>query len=373
VVLLTGAGLLLKSYARLRSSDLGCITNNVLTIGLNLPEAQYSQPAQRLNFFEPLLAQVRSLPGVQAAVLASAVPGQGYWQDNGFAIAEHPPLPPGQFRYAIVRWAEPGFFAALGIPLLRGQTFDVDQRQDRAMKVIVSDSFVRRYFAREDPIGKHLITLGQKSYEIIGVVGDTRFLIAKLPEPVMYFPLLYSDTNSATLSVRSIGDVTGLALPIQRIAQQLDPELPMSDVLTMHQLIGKSTLNASFDATLILAFAVLSLVLAAVGLFGVLSYIVAQRTTEIGIRIILGAQRKSVLGLVLLDGLRPAFFGLAWGIAGSIAAAQLIRSMLYGTRPYDPAVFLTVIAISQSVAAAACLIPAWRASRLDAMRALRSE
>jgi predicted permease len=373
VVLLIGAGLLLKSYQRLRSSDLGCITQNVLKMNISLPDARYGQPAQRLNFFDNLLARVRSLPGVQAAGLVSLVPGQGYYGDNGFAIAEHPPLPVGQSQYAVVGWADPGYFAALGIPLLRGQTFDANQRLDRATKVIVSESFARLYFPDEDPLGKHLLTLGQKSYEIIGVVGDTRYLVAKPPEPMMYFPLYKGIESGATLAVRGIRDAASFALPIQELVQQLDPELPVSDILTMDQMIGKSTLDASFDAMLVLAFAVLSLVLAAVGLFGVLSYIIAQRTSEIGIRIALGAQRENVLKLVLLDGLRPAFFGLAFGIAGGIAAAQLIRSMLYGTGPLDPAVFLTVTAILLLVAAAACLIPAWRASRLDPMVALRTE
>jgi len=377
VVLLITAGLLLKSYERLRSSNLGCITNNVLTMRFSLPETQYAQASQRVNFLETLLARVRSLPGVQGAGLVRAVPGQGYGGDSGFWIAEYPPLPLGQSQYAIVRWADPGYFAALGIPLLRGQTFDGDQRVDRAMQVIISDSFARQYFFGEDPIGKHLLAIGRRSFKVVGVVGDTRFLISKPAQPIMYFPIytsLYGGVpNSATLAVRSTRDVTGLALPIQQVVQQLDPELPVSDILTMEQVIGKSTLDANFDATLLLAFAVLSLVLAAVGLFGVLSYIVAQRTSEIGIRIALGAQREKVLSLVLLDGLRPALFGLVLGIVGSIAAAQLIRSMLYGIRPLDPAVFFSVIAILLSVAAGACLIPAWRASGLDPMVALRAE
>jgi ABC-type antimicrobial peptide transport system permease subunit len=150
----------------------------------------------------------------------------------------------------------------------------------------------------------------------------------------------------------------------------LDHDLAVSDVLTMDQIIGKSTVDASFEAMLLLAFAV---ILAAVGLFGVLSYIVAQRTTEIGIRVALGAQRESVLRLVLVDGLRPALLGLALGIAGSVGASQLIRSMLYDTRPLDPSVFFGVAAILLCVACAACLFPAWRASRLDPMAALRSE
>src|SRR5438093_4499227 len=373
VVLLVGAGLLLKSYQRLRTSDLGCVTNNVLTMRFGLPEAHYSKDAQRVTFYETLLDRVRSLPGVQAAGFVTLVPGQGYWGDNGFMIAEHPPLPTGQSQYADVRWADPGYFAALGIPLLRGQTFDESHRLDKATKVIVSESFVQRYLTDEDPIGKHLLTLGRKSYEIIGVVGDTRWLIAKSPEPMMYFPLYAGKEGGGTLAVRSMGDVTRLAVPIQQVVQQLDGELPVSDILTMDQIIGKSTLDSSFDATLLLVFAVLSLVLAAVGLFGVLSYIVAQRTAEIGIRIALGAQRETVLSLVLLDGLRPAFFGLAFGVAASVGAAQLIRSMLYGISPLDPSVFVSVIVMLLLVAAAACLVPAWRASRLDLTAALRAE
>src|SRR5437660_8683573 len=171
VVLLIGAGLLLKSYQRLRSSDLGCVTNNVLTMHFSLPEAEYAQPLQRINFYEALLEGVRSLPGVQAAGLVRVVPGQGYGGDSGFAVAEHPPCPVGQSQYAIVRWADPGYFPALGIPFLRGETFDKAQRLEEARQVIISESFARQYFNGEDPIGKHLLSIGRRSFKVVGVVG----------------------------------------------------------------------------------------------------------------------------------------------------------------------------------------------------------
>ena len=162
-------------------------------------------------------------------------------------------------------------------------------------------------------------------------------------------------------------------MPIQRIVAQMDRDLPVSDVLTMDQVMGRNTVDASFDATLLLVFAALSLLLAAVGLFGVLSYIVAQRTSEIGIRIALGAQREQVLRLMLLDGLWPALFGLGLGLAASAALARQIRSMLYGTQPLDPAVFVAVATLLVLVAVLACMVSAWRASRLDPMQALRME
>lgn len=374
VVLLIGAGLLMKSYQLLRSSNLGCLTNNVLTMHLNLPQPKYSQPVQRLSFFETLLARVRSLPGSQEAGFATTAPGEGYGGDNGFLVQEHPPLPPGHDdQYAMHRWVDPGYFAALGIPLLHGQTFDTNQRLEKADEVIISASFARQYFGDEDPLGKHLLTLGKRPYKVVGVVGDTRFEIARPPQPIMYFPFYAGTENGGTLVARSSRDVTSLALPIQQIVQQLDPQLPVSDILTIDQIIGKSTLGESFDALLLLAFAALSLLLAAVGLFGVLSYIVAQRTAEIGVRIALGAQRGEVLRLMLLDGMRPASIGLLLGLAGGVAASQKISALLYGTRPLDPVVFGAVAALLLLVAVLACLLPAWRASRLDPIQALRIE
>jgi putative ABC transport system permease protein len=372
VVLLTSAGLLLKSYDHLRSSDVGCTTRNVLTMRLDLFGGRYKEPAQLANFYPALLERVRALPGVEAAGFVQAVPGQGYWGDDAFAIVEHPPLPKGQAQFAINRWADPGYFAAIGIPVLRGRTFDANRRLDKANQTVINESFAKQYFPSEDPLGKHL-RYQDKDYEIAGIVADTRYSLAEAPKPMQYFPLYSGLSNNGVLVIRSSRDVEQLALPAQRAIQELDHDLPVSDVLTMDQLLGKSILDASFNATLLLGFAVLSLLLAGVGLFGVLSYIVAQRTSEIGIRMALGAPRNQVLGKVLVDGLRPALFGLVLGLAGSAAAVRLIRSMLYDTRPLDPLVLTAVAGTLLVVSALACMVPAWRASRVDPMRALRTE
>jgi predicted permease len=378
VVLLVGAGLLLKSYARLRSVNLGCATHNVLTMHLSLPEAKYSHDVQRAGFFDALLDRVRALPGVQGAGLVSVVPGEDYGGDHGFTIAEHPPLPLGKYQYALVRWADPGYFAALGIPLLQGHTFDDNQRLEKVLEVIISQSFVRQYFPGEDPIGKHLIAIGRRSFTIVGVVGDTRWQVAKPAEPMMYFPIctpLYGGQvpNYATLAVRSSLEVTGLALPIQRVVQELDPELAVSDILTMNQVIGKSTLEQSFETTLLVAFAVLSLALATVGLFGVLSYIVAQRTQEIGIRVALGAQENDVLRLVVGQGMIPALLGMGMGTVGAWGATRLLSSILYGVKPTDPLTFVAVSLVLTSACLLACYFPARRAAKVDPIVALRYE
>ncbi len=374
VVLLIAAGLMFKSFSKLRSTNLGCITQNVIKFDLELPQARYNQPAQRAIFFDSLLARVRGLRGVHAAGLVSpVVPGEGYGGDSGFVVIEHPRPPAGQRLDAIHRWVDPGYFAAIGIPVLRGNTFDDNQRPGHATEVIISESFSRQIFPGEDPVGKYLRTLGDRQYQIVGVVGDTRFSVADLPQPMMYFALdADSEMHGAALMVRSDQDVTALALPIQRIVAQLDRDLPVSDVLTMDQVVHRNTMDASFDATLLFVFAGLSLLLAAVGLFGVLSYVVAQRTGEIGIRIALGAQREQVLRKILVDGLRPALLGLFLGLLASAAVVRLISSILYETAPLDPVVFAVVAATLLLVAAIACMLPAWRASRLDPVQALRT-
>lgn len=373
VVLLIGAGLLVKSYERLRSADMGCATQNVLTMRFGLPGVRYKTPGPApVNFFNELLPRLRAIPGVDAVGLVTAVPGQGYWEDSSFTIVEHPPLPKGTGVWALNRTADSGYFAAMGIPLLRGRTFNDSLRLEQANEIIISEMFAKKYFPGEEPLGKHLHT-DDKTYTIVGVVGDTRFAIGELPKEMKYYPINEGRQNYGTLVIRSKNDVAQLALPVQRVLQGMDHDLPVSYVLTMEQLLGKSTLDMSFNTTLLTGFAALSLILAAVGLFGVLSYMATQRTGEIGIRLALGAPREHVLGKMLGDGLRPALIGLALGLAASVEAARLMRDMLYETRPLDPIVFAAVSAMLMAVAALACIVPAWRASRVDPVKALRTE
>jgi predicted permease len=379
VVLLIGAGLLLKSYAQLRSSDLGCLTRNVLTMQFSLPDARYDFPAA-VHFEQALLARVRQYPGVQAAGLVSTLPGDGYDGDTGFTAQGQPLQPQRKGQLALTRWVDPGYFTAIGIPFESGHTFDDDQVLVTGSQVIINRALQRQYFPGKDPVGATILAQGERQYRIAGVVGDTLFSLGEQVQPMIYFPIYTLDSKGsrsfqrhAALVLRSGQDVIRFALPVQKIFQSLDRDLAVSDILTMDQVIGAQTLDSSFDAILLLIFALVSLLLAAVGLFGVISYIAAQRTTEIGVRIALGAQRNQVLTLILRDGLRPAFIGVSLGLAASAGITRLIRSMLYQTQPLDLEIFSLVALTLIVVAGAACFIPAWRAAQLDPMSALRME
>ena len=374
VVLLVGAGLMLKSYQRLRNVDIGVPTDNVLTMHFSLPDTRYREPAQQVAFFESLIQRVRSLPGVQAAGLVSTAPGQGWGGDTLMAVPEHPPLPKGQGLDLMRRGAEPGYFSALQIPLLAGRTFAQTERLEHARVTILSKAAAELCFPGENPIGKHLKdTNSNQVFEVVGVVGDTRWRISQPVQATMYWPLYGNDYSVATIVVRASHDVESLAMPVQKLIGELDSDLPVSNVMTLRETINRSTIGSQFDSFLVLAFALIALLLAAAGLYGVVAYLVTQRTSEIGIRIALGARREQVLRLILADGLQPAILGLIVGLAASAAAVRLITAMLYETRPLDPVVFLAVSGTLLMMAILACAIPAWRASRLDPMTALRTE
>jgi predicted permease len=376
VVLLVGAGLLLKSYQRLKNTDLGVPVDNVLTMHFGLPDVRYPLATQQVAFMERLIGRVRMLPGVQAAGLVSTAPGQGWGGDHIMSVVEHPPLPKGQGLDIMVRGAEPGYFPAIGVRLLKGRFYTLDERLERAHVVVIDEAAAKLCFPNEDPIGRHLRNgagTDGPSYEVIGVVNNTRWIISEPEHPTLYWPIYGNDYSNATIVVRSTRNVESLAVPVQKVIGTMDADLPVAGVMTLRETIGKTTLGSEFDSILVLGFAVIALVLAAAGLYGVLAYLVTQRTGEIGIRIALGAQREGVLRLMLMDGLRPALVGLVVGLAASAGVVRLIRSMLYETEPLDAQVFGVVAAILLVVAGVACLAPAWRASRMDPMRALRME
>ncbi len=377
VILLVASGLLFKSFLRLRSSEIGAATDHMLTMSYSLPEKQYATPGSIVAFHEQLLERVRHLPGVLAAGLGTVPPGAGYGGDDVFTIPEHPRTHPIVEEDAIYRMADPGYFSTLKIPLIRGRFFTEQDRLERSTYIIISEQLAREYFPGENPLGQHINVAFDrklKDYEIVGVVGDRLYQLGKPGKATMYFPAFSGvPDREMSLIVRTAGDPLAMALPIQKQIAALDAGLPVSDVLTMQDILGRSTLTASFSATLALAFAAISLLLAAVGLYGVLSYLVTQRVTEIGIRIALGAPRSRVLRLVLRDGLQPVFAGLAMGLAGGIAVSLLIRSLLYETRPLDGGVIALVVVSLFLTAVLACAIPALRATGIDPMQALRTE
>jgi predicted permease len=379
VVLVISAGLLFKSFLHLRTADLGCRVDHVMTMKFGLPQIQYDTRDKVVLFHQSLLERVRRLPGVRGAALVSTAPGAGSVSDRVFTIRERP-APSYILQYhALTLTADPQYFSVMQIPLLRGRVFTEHERLDNDHYIVVSKQFAERYFSGDDPVGKHVqVDWATKAevFEILGEVGDTVSDVTRPVQPAMYFPSLSGipeQTTEATIVAYTSVDPLAMSMPIQQQISALAPELPVYNALTMDQVLGKTTAGQGFAANLVLAFAALSLLLAAVGLYGVLSYLITQRTPDIGLRIALGAQRSQVLRLVLFDGLRPALLGLILGWAVSAGATHLLRSMLYGTGPLDPATFAAAATLLVAVAALACLIPAWRASRIDPMQALRTE
>jgi predicted permease len=381
VVLMVGAGLLVKSYQQMRSADLGCATDNVMTMRVRLPKGSYNSMQKMSAFYQQMVERVRAVPGVKAAGLVSFLPGEGHWQSDVFEIAEHPPLPTGKVLDASTEFADPGYFNAMQIPLVRGEIFCATQPTDPAqgaVGVVIDETLAREYFPGEDPVGKHIrsaVTDEMQTYTITGVVGSTLEEISGTPQPTIYFPTFMGAFRTTAIVARPQAgmDATTLAMPMQRAIAGIDAGLPVFRVLTMQQILGAMSIDASFDATLLAGFAVISLVLAGVGLFGVLSYTITQRTTEIGVRLALGSTRDEVLKLMLMDGLRPAVLGLVLGLVASLGVTRLIRAMLYATTGLDWTVFAAVSVFLLLAATAACLAPAWRASRLEPTVALRME
>ena len=373
LMLLVGAGLMLKSFSKLRTVDGGFSAERVLTILFSLPAKRYPIPAQVAGFYETLGERMRALPGVEDAGLVTVPPLAGLWSDAIFTIEGMPPPKSGQYMDALKRSVDPEYFKTMGIPLKRGRFFTKDDRLDAAGKAIVSDALVKEYLAGQDPIGKRIRGVNKDGYEIIGVVGDTRMDLAMEPEPTMYIPYAEGIDRRATIVVRTSGDPNLMSLPVQKVMREIDADLPAVSVQTIDDLREGGTQQSRFGLSLVGLFAGLAVVLASIGLYGVLAYSVGQRTNEFGIRMALGADGAAITKLVLWQGMKPAAAGIVVGVLGGFAATSLLRSVLFEVNPNDPAVMVGVALLIGVIAIAASFIPAWRATRIDPLIALRAE
>jgi putative ABC transport system permease protein len=377
LILLVGAGLMLRSFARLQSVSPGFDPEGVLTMRVVLPGLKYAQPQQKTAFFRQAVERLRSLPGAESASAVSFLPLTGSAAATRFSITDRPEPPPEQALATDVRVTDEHFFRVMRIPLLRGRTYDEREAQEARRVVVVNEALARKYFPGEDPIGKRLIVQMKQNpepTEIIGIVGDVKHKgLDAEANPTVYWPHPELPYNGMSLVVRAKGDPSALAAAAQREIQAIDPEQPVADVRTMTQWMAESVGRARFSAQLLAVFAVLALALATVGIYGVISYSVTQRTHELGVRIALGAQHSDVLRLVVGQGLALAALGLAIGLAGAFALTRLMRSLLYEVSATDPLTYGGLSAFLLLVAFLACYVPARRATKVDPMVALRYE
>ena len=379
VVLLVAAALLVRSFAELRRVNPGVNVDQVLTAGLSLPEARYSKREQVAGFARQLVDRLRDISGVRSAGLISCLPVGGYCGDRIFTIAGQPATR-GQFKYALFRAVSPNYFATAGIPLLEGRALtgqDADGFDDahpRESAAVISKSMARKYWPNQTALGQRISFGGDApGYRVVGIVGDVRWSLDQDPEPSLYTPLYEGYSTDFHAMIHTEGNPVALASAVRQAITGLDPDIPAFEIRSMAGVLDESAARREYTAFLLALFATLALVLAAVGLYGVLSYAVAQRTAEIGIRMALGAAHSQVHRLVLLEGMRPALAGVALGMAGAAWATQFLRSLLFGVSTGDSATFAAVPVILLVVALAACAIPAWRATRVDPATALRSE
>jgi putative ABC transport system permease protein len=384
LVLLLGAGLLLKSFMRLQHIDAGFNPRNVLTFNLQLPFSSYRDWRQVSELYSGLIARLKSLPGVQSADAAGFLPLEGGWPTK-FLIQGRPPVQ-GEEPVAQHRPVSEGYFQTMGIPLLGGRRFDDRDHADAPGVVIVNEALRRRYFPNEDPVGKRITTLSRQygplgrvmpaslEMEIVGVVGDEKnSSLSKTAEPAIYFSHRQFSYRSMSVVVRVTAAPLSLVKAVQNEVWTLDRNLPVSNVKTMEQRLGEAIAQPRFSALLLGLFAALALLLAAVGIYGVISYTVQQRTHEIGVRISLGASAGAILKLVIGRGLALTLMGVGLGLLGAFGLTRLISGLLYDVRATDPLIFIAMPALLALAALLACYIPARRASKVDPLVALRCE
>ncbi|MFP5260954.1 MAG: ADOP family duplicated permease [Blastocatellia bacterium] len=378
LVLLASAGLLVKSFAHLRRIDTGFSTDNVLTMVVRLPDGKYRQEQQIVAFFRQATERVRALPGVRSVGIVNYLPLYGGLGSNtGFSIEGRPAPQPGEEPGTNVRVSDQGYFAAMGIPLLRGRNFTDLEASEARHVVLISESLARQHFPGEDPIGKRIsVEMFEKPNptEIIGIVGDVRYdSLTDEAEPTVYFPHPELTYEFMTLVIRTAGDPAEMAPAVRGELRAIDPEQPVSDVRTMNQVMTETVGRARFNTLLLGLFAGLATLLAAVGIFGVMNYSVTLRTHEIGIRMALGAQEGRVLMLILRQGLLLTLAGIGAGLVGAFALTRVLSGLLFGVEATDPATFAAIVLLLGVVSLIACYIPARRATRVDPLVALRYE
>ncbi|HYY55953.1 MAG TPA: ABC transporter permease [Pyrinomonadaceae bacterium] len=383
LVLLVGAGLMLKSFWRLLNTDSGFDPKNVLTARITLPESRYPEPQQVNAFYKQLLERIEALPGVQSAATVTYLPLSGSNSNASFEIEGRPRAPDESEQNADYRMISEDYFHTMGITVLKGRSFARSDEEGAPGVVIINETMSRRFWPDEDPVGKriNLGVPGSPWLTIAGVVRDVKHQgLDARPKSMMYF--LHSQNayskalgvwRQSTLVVRTASDPLALSGAIKNAVQSIDKDLPVARIQTMEQVVSASASRPRFTMLLLVIFAVAALLLAAVGVYGVMAYSVTQRTHEIGIRMALGARRTDVLKLIVGQGIRLSLVGVCLGMIGAFALTRVISSLLYNVSPTDPSIFAGVSLLLTIVALTACLVPALRATRVDPMTALRNE
>jgi putative ABC transport system permease protein len=374
LMLLVGAGLLIRSFVGLQRVNPGFDPRGVLTMRVSLSRSKYAKPEQGAQFFDQLQQRVAALPGVEAVGTISELPLSGQPNDTYFTVAEHPPQDSTQQVTADFRRINHDYFHAMSIPLLRGRPFTEQEARGDAKVVVINETLARSFFPDEDPLGKHLVIEldGKAPYEIVGVVADVRHRSLETGVyQMMYVPTLKVSNNNLVL--RTASDPAAMASAVRQQVAAIDKDQPVSAIRTMTDVLSESVAQQRFRTMLLAAFAAVALLLAAVGIYGVISYSVTQRTHEIGVRMALGAQRRDVVRLVVRGGLALTLLGVCLGLAGSFALTRVMSGLLFGVSATDPVTFAAITALLTAVALLACYLPARRATRVDPMVALRYE
>jgi putative ABC transport system permease protein len=375
VMLLVGGMLLFRSFVRLQTVDPGLDPTGVLTFRLALPAARYPEAA-RSQFFSRAIEQIEGLPGVQVASAISYLPFNGDAAGTWVGIAGRPAPRAGEELLGIIRTVLPGYFRAMRIPLKAGRDFTAADNDPRSpYRFIVNETFVERYLKGEQPLGKQINSLMDRSNpfgEIIGVVGDVKEdSVDKGPMPTVYYIHNHLSYPAMTFVVRTAGDPMSLTGPIRRIIQGMDPAQPIANVRTMQAIVAETFSRQRFSALLLSGFSLASLLLAGVGIYGLLSFSVTERRREIGVRMAVGAQPAQIVGMIVGSGARLVGTGTAVGIAGALALSGLLKGLLFGVGPRDVATYVAVPALLGVVALIACYLPARRAANLEPVSALR--